>query len=74
MDEQLQALFYSEVDQGHLAFDDDPEYSALMTRSMSLFPNEELPEAVYQLLDTSNRISFAYGIKLGLRMDRWAAP
>jgi len=73
MDKQLQEFFYDEVDRKHLVFEDDPEYNALMDKSLALFPNADLPDEIGRLLDISSCISFAHGLKLGLRLKQWSA-
>ena len=73
MDKHLKEFFYDEQDRGHLDFDSDPEYVSLLHQSLSLFPSGDLPDEVVQLLDASNCISFAHGLRLGLRLNRWAA-
>ena len=72
MNKQLQELFYSEMDHRHLDFDAFPEYTDLLHQSMVIFPGGDLPGEIVQLLDTSNCISFAHGLRLGLRLKRWA--
>ena len=46
MDQLLQELFYDEIDQGRLVFEDFPEYNDLMNQSMSLFPDGDLPVSI----------------------------
>lgn len=72
MDEHLKELFFNEVDQGRLRFEACPEYNELMAQSEALFPAASLPKPVFRLLDLSNRLSFAHGFRLGLRLKRWA--
>ena len=73
MNEQLQNFYYSEQDQGRLVFEDVPEYSELLEKSMALFPDGDLPREIGMLLDTANCISFAHGLRVGLTLQRWAA-
>ena len=73
MNKQLQEFFYDEQDQGHLVFEDFPEYNDLFSQCLALFPNGDLPDKIARLLDLSNCISFAHGLKRGLRLERWAA-
>ena len=72
MNKQLQDFFYDEQDRGRLVFEDDPEYCERLKQSTALFPDGDLPNEVSSLLDTANCISFAYGLKLGLRLREWA--
>ena len=72
MDKQLQDFFFDEQDRGRLVFEDFPEYNSLMNRSLSLFPDGDLPRPLFDLLETANCISFAHGLKLGLRLREWA--
>ena len=73
MDEQVKELFFGEVDRHRLNFDAVPEYGDLLRQSEALFPDGDLPKTIFQLLETANRISFAHGLKLGLKLTRWAA-
>lgn len=72
MDKQLKEFFCDEVERRHLDFEAFPEYNDLMAQSLSLFPNRELPKEVFHLLEMANLISFAHGLKLGLRLRKWA--
>lgn len=72
MDEQLKDFFFAEQEQGRLNFDADPKYVGLLQQSVALFPDGDLPKPVFDLLETANFISFAHGLKLGLRLKRWA--
>ena len=72
MDKQLQEFYCDEVERRHLDFEAFPEYNNLMDQSLSLFPNEELPETIFRLIETANCISFAHGLRLGLRLRDWA--
>ncbi len=71
MDQLLQELFYDEIDQGRLVFEDFPEYNDLMNQSVSLFPDGDLPVSISKLLDTANCISFAHGLRVRQRLERW---
>ena len=72
MDKQLKEFFFEEQDRGHLNFERFPEYVDLLHQSVALFPEGDLPDPVLELLETANCISFAHGLKLGLRLKRWA--
>ena len=72
MDNQLKDFFFYEQEQGHLVFEDDPEYQALLKRCLALFPGGDLPGPVFDLMEVSNCVSFAHGLGLGLRLRRWA--
>ena len=61
MDKQLREFFYDQQDRGHLAFEDSPEYAGLLRQCMALFPSGDLPEPIFDLLETANLISFAHG-------------
>ena len=72
MDKQLREFFYDQQDRGHLAFEDSPEYVGLLRQCMALFPTGDLPEPIFDLLETANLISFAHGLRLGLGLREWA--
>ena len=72
MDKQLKEFFFDEQDHGHLVFEDFPEYADLLHQSLALFPDGSLPRPLFDLLETANCISFAHGLRLGLRLERWA--
>ena len=72
MNEQLKDFFYDEIDRRHLDFEKFPEYTELLSQCLALFPGGDLPTEIADLLDTANCISFAYGLKLGLGLNRWA--
>ncbi len=63
----------NEQDSGRLAFEDFPKYNDLLHQSAALFPDGDLPQPIFELLESANYISFAYGLKLGLRLQQWAA-
>lgn len=42
-----------------------------MEQCLSLFPGGDLPRPVFKLIETANLISFAHGLRLGLRLNRW---
>ena len=71
MDKQLQELYLNEQEQGRLVFEDFSEYVDLLHQSLALFPDKEMPEAVFRLLETSNCIAFAHGLRFGLRLKQW---
>lgn len=73
MDEQLKDFFYAEQEQGRLNFDADPKYAGLLQQSVALFPDGDLPNPVFDLLETASFISFAHGLRLGLNLREWAA-
>jgi len=73
LEKYLRELFYSETEQSHLQFESSPEYCLHLSQAEALYPNRELPAAVFQLLDTANRISFIHGFRLGLGLARWSA-
>ncbi|MCI8423959.1 MAG: hypothetical protein HFF50_10615 [Lawsonibacter sp.] len=72
MEKQLQELFCDEVDRKRLVFEDSPQYNKWYAQSEALFPNGDLPAAVFHLLEISNCIAFTHGFRLGLRLKRWA--
>ena len=55
MDKQLREFFYDQQDRGHLAFEDSPEYAGLLRQCMALFPSGDLPEPIFDLLETANQ-------------------
>ena len=72
MNEQIQELYLNEQEQGRLVYENFPEYDDLLRQSLTLFPGEELPKIIFDLLETSNCIAFAHGLRLGLRLRQWA--
>ena len=72
MNEQIQELYLNEQEQGRLVYESFPEYDNLLRKSLPLFPDEELPKVIFDLLETSNCIAFAHGLRLGLRLRQWA--
>ena len=73
MDEQLKEFFFDEQDRGRLVFEDFPEYDGLLRQSLSLFPDGDLPQPIFDLIETASCLSFAHGFKLGLGLREWAA-
>lgn len=71
MKENLKALYLQEIERSRLDFDSDPEYQAYYTQAEALWEGEELPAALFHLLDTSNFLSFAHGFRLGARLAGW---
>lgn len=72
MDKQLKEFFCDQVERGYLSFEADLDYNALMTQSLALFPGGDLPGPIFDLMDTANLISFAHGLRLGLRLREWS--
>ena len=73
MNKQLQEFFCDEQDRGRLVFEGDSEYVELLHQSTALFPNGDLPEEIFDLLEAANLLSFAHGLKLGLGLREWAS-
>ena len=71
MEENLKELYLQEIERFRLDFDSDPEYQAYYTQAETLWEGEELPAALFHLLDTSNFLSFAHGFRLGARLAGW---
>ena len=77
MEVQLQKLYFSEVDSGRLMYEDDPEYERRRQALSSCLERLEVirdPEArdllwdaVLRFTDQSDLVSFAHGLRLGLR-------
>ena len=70
MNEQLRELYNREA-QFRLDFDSDPEYQAYYTQAEALWEGEDMPAALFHLLETSNFLSFAHGFRLGARLAGW---
>ena len=68
----LQKLYYHETSRAHLDFGRDMEYQSSLAQAETLWPDGEMPEPVFLLLERSNFLSFAHGFRLGLRLARWA--
>ena len=71
MNEQIQELCLNEQEQGRLAYEKSPEYESLLQQTLALFPDEELPKIIFDLLETSNCIAFSHGFRFGLRLKQW---
>ena len=69
---ELQKLYYYEIDHAHLDFDSDPVYQENMARALAELGAQELPPALFSLLNTANQISFTHGFQLGVSLVRWA--
>lgn len=72
MEEKLKALYLQGIDQFHLDFDHDPEYQIYYTQAKALWEGEDMPAALYHLLNTGNFLSFVHGFRLGLELAGWA--
>ena len=72
MNTLLTELYYFETEHAHLDYSRYPEYRESLAKAEALWDRAELPPAFFHLLDTANRISFAHGFRLGLRLARWA--
>ena len=78
MEVQLQELYFSEVHSGRLMYEDDPEYERRRQALSSCLDRLEVirdPEArdllwdaVLRFTDQSDLVSFAHGLRLGLRL------
>lgn len=73
MEKQIQEFFFNEQEQGRLNFDADPKYAGLLQQSVALFPDGDLPNPVFDLMELTNSLSFAHGLRLGLELREWAA-
>ena len=71
MEEKLKELYFQELDQSRLDFDNNPEYQAYYTQAQQLWEGGDMPAALVHLLETRNLISFAHGFQLGARLARW---
>lgn len=71
MEEKLKELYIQETRQPGLDFDSDPDYQKYYTQAEALWEGEDMPAAVFHLLDTSNFLSFAHGFRLGARLAGW---
>ena len=71
MEETLRELYIRETSRDSLDFDSDPEYQAYYTQAEALWEGEELPAALFHLLDTSNFLSFVHGFRLGAQLAGW---
>ena len=73
MNRYISELYHTEIDQGNLDFDEDPEYRSSLAQAELLCPDGELPPAWFHLLDRSNFLSFSHGLRLGMRIVLWGA-
>lgn len=82
MDSFLRDLYVNELECKRLRYDRDADYTANLEafsqRYELLFAQndhrlcEELWSKVFSLSDSTGRISFAHGLRLGLRLAWWA--
>ena len=68
MEVQLQELYFSEVDSGRLMYEDDPEYERRRQALRDPEARDLLWDAVLRFTDQSDLVSFAHGLRLGLRL------
>ena len=71
MKELLKELYIQEIDQSRLNFDHDPEYQAYYTQAEALWKGEDMPPAVFHLLEAGNFLAFTHGFRLGARLAGW---
>lgn len=72
MTERLKNLYSLEIEQARLNFEADPAYRDYLTQSQALWEDQDMPDPISHLLDTSNFLSFVHGFRLGLELGRWA--
>ena len=75
MEVQLQELYFSEVDSGRLMYGDDPEDERrrqALSSCLEVIRDPEardlLWDAVLRFTNQSDLVSFAHGLRLGLRL------
>ena len=68
MEETLRELYIRETSRDGLDFDSDPEYQAYYTQTEALWEGGEMPPIFFHLLDTSNSLAFAHGLRTGLNL------
>lgn len=71
MKERLRELYQQEIEASRLDFDTDPEYRRCYTQAEALWEGEEIPDAVFHLLDTSDFLAFVHGFRLGAALVGW---
>ena len=71
MEEKLKALYIQEVNQSRLDFDRDPEYQMYYTQAEELWEEGDIPPSIFHLLERSDFLSFACGLRLGLELAEW---
>lgn len=81
MDTRIKELYYSEMESRRLDIDADPDYAQAHRRfsehldrlqeCIDYEDNEQLNEEVFRLLEQSDLLCFAHGIKLGMRLALW---
>ena len=71
MEERLKDLYLHEIDQFHLNFDSDPDYQKYYTQAMAFWEEEDMPAAVFHLMETGNFLSFVHGLRLGAQLAGW---
>ena len=72
MKERLKELYAQEIETSRLDFESDPEYQAYYTQAKALWEGEDMPDAVFRLLDTGDFLAFAHGFRLGAALAGWA--
>ena len=72
MENQLKVLYDQKIEQSQLDFDSDPEYKQYYTQAEALWEGEDMPPAVFHLLEVGNFLAFAHGFRLGARLTGWA--
>lgn len=72
MEEKLKELYLLETSRSGLDFDRDPEYKKYYTQAEALWEGEDMPPAVFHLLEAGNFLAFAHGFRLGARLAGWA--
>ena len=68
MNEQIKALYHLETESSRLDFEQDPDYQLYYTQAQALWEGGEMPSAFFHLLDTSNYLAFAHGLRTGLNL------
>lgn len=71
MKERLRELYWQEVETSHLDFEADPNYQSYYTQVEALWEGEEIPDAVFRLLDISDFLAFVHGFRLGTALAEW---
>lgn len=82
MERLLRDLYNVELEQNRLCYDRDPDYAADLAQFSQRYEQlfacndhqlcEELWSGAFSLFDSTGRLAFAHGLRLGLRLAWWA--
>lgn len=74
MNEQIKALCHLETESSRLNFDQDPDYQLYYTQAQALWEGGDMPSPLFRLLETSNALAFAHGLRTGAALCGQVSP